>query len=305
MIQRNKKWIPLLILALFIPACAYIVTPVPATTPTSVASSGWAAFVTGVETSADGVLHIDLAVRNDTADWSALSTEAGKPAILTTADGGKVDCDTVYVGSGENRIPPGFQIRGYTVGTKAEPKTQLLYVECANVPSAENATLSLGYTYITGEFNFYVKVKPRTGTFTLNLNEIKTDLQFPVGQVVDGLIESSANPIMAINQCQLTLADIKRTDTGLEFSWSNQNPSEYPTYVHIGTPPVLGSDGVIYGIFQSPHLADTPITPVGGTSSWKTTVTAPGDVSGYYLLLSVESKQQRLFANHVVDITDK
>ena len=31
----------------------------------------------------------------------------------------------------------------------------------------------------------------------------------------------------------------------------------------------------------------------------------PADVTGLYVLVSVESKQQRLFISHVIDITDK
>ena len=54
------------------------------------------------------------------------------------------------------------------------------------------------------------------------------------------------------------------TADGLELTWHTENPTKYPVYVHIGIPPVVGSDGVIYGRYQSPHLADTPITPASG-----------------------------------------
>ena len=74
---------------------------------------------------------------------------------------------------------------------------------------------------------------------------------------------------------------------------------------HIGIPPVIGADGILYGFYESPSLADAPITPASQTAEWKTTVAVPKEVTGLYILLSVESKQQKLFVSHVVDISDK
>ena len=54
-----------------------------------------------------------------------------------------------------------------------------------------------------------------------------------------------------------------RTDDGLEFAWETSNPGEYPSFVHIGNPPVIGSDGIIYGYYESPDLATVPMTPAG------------------------------------------
>jgi hypothetical protein len=196
-------------------------------------------------------------------------------------------------------------MRGYTGGTKMEPQTQMLYVECAGATAQPGEKLVINYTYTTGSFNFYVKSKPVDGVMELNLDEVVADAVYPIAQPVDGLIVKQTDSIEAINQCVLTLAEVKRTDTGLEFAWHNTNPSPSPTYVHIGLPPVIGADGIIYGIFESPHIADAPITPNGGESNWTTTVTAPADAKGLYILVSVESKQQRNFINHVIDISDK
>ncbi len=80
---------------------------------------------------------------------------------------------------------------------------------------------------------------------------------------IDGVIEKADAKIDAINHTTLSLTGVKRTGDGLELAWQTDNPTEYPTYVHIGTPPVVGADGVIYGFYESPHLADTPITPSG------------------------------------------
>ena len=54
---------------------------------------------------------------------------------------------------------------------------------------------------------------------------------------------------------------VERTADGLEFDLADDNPTAYPSYVHIGNPPVIGSDGVVYGIYESPDLATVPITP--------------------------------------------
>ncbi len=62
---------------------------------------------------------------------------------------------------------------------------------------------------------------------------------------------------------------------------------------------------MIYGFYQSPDLASVPVTGAGKTAEWTTEVAVPKDVAGPYMLLSVESKKQRLFTNYAVDITDK
>ena len=46
-----------------------------------------------------------------------------------------------------------------------------------------------------------------------------------------------------------------------------------------------------------------PITPSGGKTDWTTEVKVPATVTGLYILLSVETGKQRLFANYAVDIT--
>jgi hypothetical protein len=48
-----------------------------------------------------------------------------------------------------------------------------------------------------------------------------------------------------------------------------------------------------------------PITPAGDKAEWETEVVVPQDATGLYILLSAESGKQRLYANYVIDITDK
>ena len=68
---------------------------------------------------------------------------------------------------------------------------------------------------------------------------------------------------------------------------------------------MIGEDGIFYGFYESPDIASVPITSAGDQAEWTTEVGAPKDVKGLYIMLSVESKKQRLFTNYAVDITDK
>lgn len=85
--------------------------------------------------------------------------------------------------------------------------------------------------------------------------------------------------------------------------WKVINPGEYDTKVHIGNPPVLGSDGIIYGVRVSPDIVDQPFSPPKGEVEFETGVSVPGDVTGLYLLLPVEQTRERLFANYLIDLT--
>jgi len=303
----KKGLIPVLLCAVLSLACAYIVLPSDLDeAPTSTASKGWNAVVTKVGKADSGDLRIEITIQNLTGAWSAMQAVAGKPAVLTTSDGKTNNCETVFVSTGGNSVAPGLQMRGYTGGTKLKPETQLLYVECKGVTAAAGAKLAIDYSYVTGDFNYYVAANPTNATLNLSLDEIVADLKYPFAEApAAGLIEKPATEIEAINKCTLTLTDVKRTDTGFEFTWQTNNPGDYPTYVHIGIPPVIGSDGIVYGFYQSPTLADTPIDLPATKVDWKTEVAVPKDVTGLYILLSVESKQQKYFVSHVVDISDK
>ena len=150
----QKALIPFLVCALLLSGCAYIVTPEPESTPMSTGQKGWSAVATNVGKSDAGDLRIDITLENETGDWSAMQAAAGKPALLT-AGGKTTNCDTVFVGTGGHRLAPGFQMRGFTAGTKAEPKIQPIYVECKGAEAAPGAKLSFDYSYVTGEYNYY------------------------------------------------------------------------------------------------------------------------------------------------------
>jgi hypothetical protein len=302
----KKLLIPIVICALMSLACAYIVVPADLlVTPTSVASKGWSAIATNLSTSGTGDLHIDLAIKNNTQDWSAMQANAGKPAILTTHDGKRTNCDTVFVGTGGTSLAPGFQMRGYTGGTKQATKIQLLYVECKGAVTSPGSKLSIGYSYVTGPYDLHVPAVPVNETMVLDLDQVANDVKYPVDTPAAGLIEKVGDKINAINSFTLTLTEVQRTDTGLELQWQDYNPSDYANYVHIGTPPVIGADGIIYGLYEDPSIADATIALSKATAEWTTTVAVPGNVTGLYVLLSVETRQSKYFVSHVVDITDK
>ena len=290
--------------AMLLAGCGYIVTPEDEASGPPALQGAWTAVATKVEASG-GALHVDITITNGTGVWSAMQATVGQPAVLTTSDGKTTSCATVFVGTGGTYLAPGFQVRGYTGGTKAAPVTQLLYVECAGAAPAAGSKLTVPYGFVTGEFNYYTPPTPTSARLEVDLDKVASDLKYPVAAPVTGLIEKSDAKIIAINKCTLTLTSVKRTADGLELAWQSDNPTDYPTYVHIGNPPVVGSDGVIYGFYESPHLADTPISPAGHTANWTTKVAVPKDATGLYILVSVESKQQKNFVSHAIDITDK
>jgi hypothetical protein len=302
----KKVLIPIVLCALLSFACAYIVVPADLlVTPTSVASKGWDGVVTNVSETDAGDLHIDFAIVNNTQDWSAMQADEGKAAILTTSDGKKTDCDTVFVGTGGTSLAPGFQMRGYTTGFKSTTKIQLLYVECKGIIAPSGSKLSIEYNYVTGPYDLHVPSVPVYATMVLDLDQVAGDVKYPVATPVEGLIEKVGDKINAINSFTLTLTDAKRTDTGLELQWQDNNPTDYPNYVHIGIPPVIGADGIIYGLYEDPSIADATIALSHETAVWTTSVAVPSNVIGLYVLVSVETRQSKYFVSHVIDITDK
>ncbi len=294
--------------AILLAGCGYIVTPADEASPTPATGAGsgsgvWTAVATKVE-AAGSALHVDLAITNETGAWSAMQATEGQAAKLTSG-GTTSDCTTVVVGTGGTPLGPGFRIRGYTGGSAAKPTPQLLSVECPGAAPAAGQRLAIDYSYVTGDFNYYSPATPKNGTLQVDLDKVAADLTYPVATKIDGVVEPSDVKIDAINHVTLTLASADRTADGMKLGWKTDNPTEYQTYVHIGVPPVLGSDGIIHGFYESPHLADTPITPAGQSTTWSTAVAVPKDVTGLYILAQVESKQQKTFVSHAVDITTK
>jgi hypothetical protein len=300
----------LVVCAFLMSGCKYIVLP-EGLEDTSGAGSGvepgiWTGLVTNVATTDAGDLHIDLAIRNDTGTWSTMRALQGKPAVLVAADGKTSNCDTVFVGTGGHRFAPGFQMKGYTAQESDEVKIQTLYVECKGAAAAEGSTLTFGYESFEGILDDYDPEANRTeGVLELDLDQINTELSFPVAAPVDGLIQDAGASITGLSENVVTLLDVQRTDSGLQFTWQNFNPTKFPLKTHIGIPPVIGADGIIYGLYETLDLAEIPITPANEKVEWNTEVAVPQEVKNLYILLSVESKKPRTYISYVLDITDK
>ena len=139
----------LLLGTLVLGACDYIVTPADESTPTPVTAGVWTAVATAVSQTESGDLHVDLAIENQTGDWSAMEVASSGAVSLKAGDGSSKSCGTAFVGTGGNYLAPGFRMRGYTGGTKAEPETQLLNVECAGATPAPGSRLVIDYAYVT------------------------------------------------------------------------------------------------------------------------------------------------------------
>lgn len=307
--MNGKKILTCILLScsLVLSACKYIVLPEGLEEFENTAGSGvWNALVTNVSTSESGDLHVDIAIRNDMGDWSVMQSVQDKPAELSTSDGKTTDCNTVFIGTGGHRLAPGFQTRGFTVDEEGELKTQMLYVECKGASAGAGSTLSIDYVSFTGILDDYDAEANKTeGVLELNLDEVATDVTYPIAAPVDGLILPAGESITGLSDNVVTLLNTQRTDTGLQFTWQNFNPTKFPLKTHIGTPPVIGSDGIIYGLYERLDIAPIPITPANEKVEWTTEVQVPGAVKGFYILLSVESKKPRTYVNYALDITDK
>jgi len=159
-----------------------------------------------------------------------------KPAVLTTGDGKTTNCETLFVGTGGHRLAPGFQMRGYTVLNDGEPETQLVYVECKGATADAGSKLSIDYVSFSGDlYGYEPEANKAEGVLELNLDEVVSDLVYPVAVPVDGLIQDTGINITALSENVVNLLDVQRTDTGFQFNWQNFNPTKFPLKTHIGT----------------------------------------------------------------------
>jgi hypothetical protein len=304
--SRKIKISVLVIVFMLISACKYVVVPEGWNPKLAEKTIGWTAVPTKVEQNARGDLHIDLTIQNQTGGWSTMKLADGKLPVLTTKDGKNHGCETEFVGTGGHRLAPGFQMSAYTGGPKMKPVVQPIYVECKGIQDSAGAKLAIDYIANNGSLNYYKQEEGQsTGTMNVDLDKIANDLTYPVFLKMDGLIQPPDIKVPALSQNIIQLLETTRTDKGFDFKWQNSNPTEFPLKIHIGNPPVICSDGVVYGFFQIMDLADTPLTPAGGTAEWVTSQAVPPDVKGCYLMLSYESTNMRLYDNFVLDISDK
>lgn len=292
--------------ALALAACQYIVFPEEEAGPSADAKKGWSAEAVKVEQTAAGDLRVELALRNDTGDWSAMKA-LPKPARLAGKGGAPVPCETVFVSSGGHRLAPGFRMRGFVGGKKVEQKLQPILVECKGTKAVDGSKLLVDYTYVYGQYNYYQQSRNETtGTLEVKLDEVKSDLSYPIAQAREDktFVEADA-PLTGMNGVVVVLKSVARDDQGLVMTWQTSNPGEYPSYVHLGVTPVIGSDGILYGFYELPDLVSVPITPGKGTAEWSTSVKVPAGVKDLHVMLSVESGKKGLFQNYAVDLSGK
>jgi hypothetical protein len=163
-------------------------------------AEGWIAEATNVATSPSGDLRVDLAIINETGEWSVMQAVESKPALLKTGDGQTTNCDSISVGTGGHYLAPGFAMRGYTTGTEAETQTQLLYVECKGTQADAGSKLYIDVRYVGGDYNYYDKTGGQTDVrLEVDLDELGADLTYPIVTPLDGLIGQSSEPITGLN----------------------------------------------------------------------------------------------------------
>ena len=309
----SKKWLGLmsvlLIAVLIATGCGRPKpgegTPEPAAqaSTAATASKGWSLIPTKI-TNSGGVLHVDLTARNDSGAWSAMAADdpKDKPTTLTTKDGKSVPCDTVIVSTSGHYLPPDFQIRGFTLKDKT---VQTLYVECKADAQAVGSRLSIPYSFVTGEYDYYAQDKTKVAaTLDVDLEQAPPTLTYPVTAATEK-VHTLSEPITVLNKCTFTNTAYNRTGDTMSFGWKVENPGDYDTKVHIGNPPVLGSDGIIYGYRVSPDIVEVEAAPPKGAIEYKTEDTVPADLQNPYLLLSIEQSRERRFANFLIDLSQK
>ncbi len=121
LMTRGMIGLGALALGAVLAGCDYIVIPEQKSTPPPAEAEGvWTAVATNVEETQDG-LRVDLAIRNDTGDWSAMEIAEGGFVSLVDASGSSRACGVAVVETGGTNIPPGFIMRGFTGGTRVEP----------------------------------------------------------------------------------------------------------------------------------------------------------------------------------------
>jgi hypothetical protein len=308
MVLKKLRILAILICAMITFSCVYIVVPddIDMSGGKGSDSLGWSALVTSADTLENGTLHVEVTIRNDTGDWSKMEALTDKPAVLETEEGDTINCDTIIISTGGHRLAPGFQMRGYSMMNADQVSTQLLYVECNGVDGKVGSELTVNYESFQGDLDDYAPDgNKQEGELKIELGEIKTNLVYPIAESIDGLILQSDQSITALSENVVTLKDIQRSDTGFQFTWQNFNPSKFPLKTHIGTPPVIGEAGIIYGVYETLDMVDVPITPALENMEWLTEVTVPLEEKGFYILLSVESKKPRTYVNYAIDISDK
>ncbi len=309
MISKKLRIFILLLLSFFTFACAYIVVPEDIVIPEKkgeTTGKEWSGVATKVSNTASGGLQVDITIINNTDDWSKLEALPKAPALLVGDNGKSIECDVVNVSTGGHRLAPGFRTRGFVPKVEGKLQTQLLGVECTNATLTPGSKLTIKYASFSGILDDYAPEANKTeGILEIDLDKIETDLTYPIATPIEGLIQPMSTSLTGLSENVVTLLDATRTENTIQLTWQNFNPSKFALKTHIGIPPVIGSDGIIYGEYEILDMAPVPLTPPNENVEWTTEVNVPSDVKGLYVLLSLESKKPRTYVNYVLEISDK
>ena len=266
-------------------------TPADEGSPTPAIQGAWTAVATKVDAAAGG-LHVDVTItqRHRSVERDAGDGRHSRPSSRR-ATASRPTAPTVFVGTGGTYLAPGFQVRGYTGGTKTKPETQLLYVECAGAALAAGSKLSVAYGYVTGEFNYYTPPTPTSAKLEIDLDTVAADLTYPVAAPVAGVIEPADTKIVAINNCTLTLtgATADRRLASISGGRRTTPPSTRSTSTS-ATRPSSGRTASSTGSTRVPTSRTRRSRRPGGSAHWTTTVAVPADVTGLYIL--VDGREQ-------------
>ena len=99
---------------------------------------------------------------------------------------------------------------------------------------AAGSKLSIDYVSFEGILDDYDPEANKTeGTLELNLDEVVTDLTYPIASPVDGLIQDSGAKITGLSDNVVTLLDTQRTE-----DWSYSSPGKTSTQPNFPLRPI-------------------------------------------------------------------
>ena len=88
LLSRGLVGLGVVVLGATLAGCDYIVIPEAKSTAPPVEAEGvWSGVATNIEETSDG-LHVGLAIRNDTGDWSTMELTEGRSVSLLDGAGG-------------------------------------------------------------------------------------------------------------------------------------------------------------------------------------------------------------------------
>ena len=225
--------------------------------------------------------------------------DRGRPAVLTARRRQSTDCATV---DGRHRRPSaGARLPDARLPGRHEERARRRSSSASSAPArrpAPGSKLAIDYRYVTGEYNYYDPdaTRDRARRSRSTSTRSPPTSTYPVAEPVDGLIQP---PDTEITAHQRRRPDARPASTG------PGRPRARLADVEPGRVPVVGAHRRPAGdrrrTGSSTATTRARTSPrcrsrrPAGRPTWTTDVEVPADVTGLVMLLSVESKKQRLF----------